>query len=136
MEHKIEFYISNALNFLKILFLILFFHVITHDVYCQKINVSIFGLSSNAIKETSNSIIKTRKIANEKWIHLVESGHIGASIDSIKTINSNTHYIYLHKGKKYKIDNISTTIPESFKSEMGLKEKLYKKKPFTPKNPY
>jgi outer membrane translocation and assembly module TamA len=98
----------------------------------QKVNLTIQGINKKTIQINSSSYLNSKEIVNEKWVSLIEDGFLSASIDSIIIKDSITHIAHLFKGQKFNYASVTTNIPDEFKSQMGITEKLFKKQHFSP----
>ena len=112
--------------------LTIFLILLLCDFSAQKFDVSLIGILKNPIESKTNSYANAKGLVNEKWLSLIENGYLSASVDSIVEKDSLTLIAYYFKGEKYQYASLETNIPDHFKSQMGISNKLFKNQQFSP----
>lgn len=112
--------------------LTIFLTLLLCNFSAQKFDVSLFGILKNPIETKTNSYANAKNLVNEKWLSLIENGYLSASVDSIVEKDSLTLIAYYFKGEKYQYASLETNIPDHFKSQMGISNKLFKNQQFSP----
>jgi len=112
--------------------LTIFSFLLLFNFSAQKFDVSLFGIIKTPIESKTNSYTNAKELVNEKWLSLIENGYLSASVDSVVEKDSTSLFAYFFKGERYQYASIETNIPDDFKSEMGISNKLFKNQQFSP----
>ncbi len=107
--------------------------LVSGNLKSQKINLNLIGVNNSEINISCSSKLKAQELVKNKWIQLIEQGHLLASVDSFIELDSSNYSAYFFKGNKYKYAKVTTNIPKEIKSQMGIKENNFKNKSISPK---